>query len=60
MGQAKRRGTYEERKTLAMAKHEVKSKGQISLPLTEEERASRHKTNLLIAAMLGMAAMTRR
>ena len=61
MGQAKRRGSYEERVQAAVSKKaeelatlkELQQKQEQAL--TPQERAERYKTNLLVAQLLAFA-----
>ncbi len=64
MGEAKRRGTYEQRKAEGEAKHaEQQRQREVALArreaaMTPEERARRHKARMVLAqtAALGLAA----
>jgi hypothetical protein len=54
MGQAKRRGTYEQRQAIAVARQaEISLK---KMPLTAEEKNSQYKGQMLLANMMGMLA----
>lgn len=56
MGEAKRRGTHAQRKAESQHK-QIERAGRLEgRPLTEAERQKRHRTRLLLATVLGLAA----
>ena len=62
MGQAKQRGTFEQRQFLAKAKHlkdgidAMRRAREQEADLTPEQRAKRHKVRTMLAWAMGMSA----
>lgn len=62
MGQAKKRGTYEQRKVLAVDKYKMekiereKAKQEFEASLTPEQKRNKHKAVLNIALLTALSA----